>query len=280
MLTIDSTVPLRQGASDSPRIPLLGLGTYRSPRGAATHNAVRRALELGYRHVDTAKAYGNEADVGAAIRESGVAREDVFVTTKLWNEDHGFERTLGALDGSLRRLGMDYVDLYLVHWPVEGLRLESWRALEALLTEGKARAIGVSNYMVRHLDELFGHAAIVPAVNQIELSPFNLESRRDVVDLCRERGIVIEAYSPLTKGRKLDDPGLARIAEKHARTPAQVLIRWSLQHGFVVLPKSVTPDRIAENAAVYDFVLDDEDMAALDARDEALATGWDPTDAP
>lgn len=280
MLTIDSTIPLKHGTTQPVQIPVFGLGTYRSPRGERTRQAVLEALQLGYRHFDTAKAYGNEKDVGAAIRESGIPREDVFVTTKLWNEDHGFAQALGALDRSLDRLGFDYVDLYLIHWPVRGLRTESWRALEALLTEGKTRAIGVSNYMVRHLRQLFDQEAMLPAVNQIELSPYNLQSRDEVVNFCRKNDIMLEAYSPLTKGQKLKDPALLEIATKYGRSPAQILIRWSLQRGFVVLPKSVTPERIRENARVFDFSLDDDDMATLDAFNEALATGWDPTSAP
>lgn len=280
MLTIDSTIPLRHGTTGAVEIPVFGFGTYRSPRGEGTREAVLQALELGYRHIDTAAAYGNEQDVGAALRESGVPREEVFVATKLWNKDHGFAQALGALDQSLDRLGLDYVDLYLIHWPVQGLRTESWRALEALLTEGKARAIGVSNYMVHHLEELLDQEAMPPAVNQIELSPYNLRSRQKVVSFCREQDIVLEAYSPLTKGQKLEDPELVKLATKYGRSPAQILIRWSLQHGFVVLPKSARPERIAENARVFDFTLEDADMAALDGLDEALATGWDPTGAP
>lgn len=280
MLTIDSTIPLTHGTTGAVEIPVFGLGTFHSPRGQATRDAVLHALELGYRHMDTATAYDNEKDVGTAIRDSGLPREEVFVTTKLWNKDHGFDQALRALDESLTRLGLDYVDLYLIHWPVEGLRTESWRALEALLTEGKTRAIGVSNYMVRHLEELFGQEAMIPAVNQIELSPYNLRSRQEVVDFCHEHQIVLEAYSPLTKGQKLKDPQLVSMAHRYGRSPAQILIRWSLQRGFVVLPKSVRPERISENAHVFDFALDDADMAALDALDEALATGWDPTDAP
>ncbi len=280
MLSIDSRIPLKHGTTTAVEIPVFGLGTYRSPRGQGTRDAVLQALELGYRHVDTARAYGNEKDVGAAIRESGVPREEVFITTKLWNEDHGFARALGALDESLARLGLDYVDLYLIHWPVRGLREESWRALEALLAEGKTRAIGVSNYMLHHLEELLRLEAMLPAVNQIELSPYNLQSRQQVVSFCREHDIVLEAYSPLTKGQKLKDPELVKLATKYGRSPAQILIRWSLQRGFVVLPKSAKPERIEENAHVFDFELDEADMVALDALDEALATGWDPTDAP
>lgn len=276
MLTIHSTMSLNNGVE----IPRLGLGVYQSDPGNETRRAVLHALKAGYRHIDTAAAYRNEESVGAALAESGVPRADVFITTKLWNQDHGYEAALAALDRSLDRLGLDHVDLYLIHWPVEGRRMESWRALEHALELGKARSIGVSNYLVRHLDEVLDEGTVVPAVNQIELSPYIFETRRDTVESCRSRGIALEAYSPLTKARKLDDPPLVGLADKHGRTTAQVLIRWALQKDFIVIPKSVHADRIRENADVFDFALDDEDMAALDALDEGLATGWDPADAP
>ncbi len=276
MLTLHSTITLNNGVE----IPRLGLGVYRAEPGPETTEAVLHALDAGYRHVDTAAAYRNEEAVGAAIRESDVPRNDVFVTTKLWNRDHGYDAARAAMDRSLERLGLERVDLYLIHWPVEGLRRDSWRALERILDEGKARAIGVSNYMARHLAELFDHADVLPAVNQIELSPYNYRSRRDTVDLCRDRGIGLEAYSPLTKTRKLDDPPLVAMAEKHGRTSAQVLIRWALQQEFVVIPKSTNPARIRENADAFDFALDSDDMAALEGLDEGLTTGWDPADAP
>ena len=260
-------------------IPRLGLGVYQIESGEATRNAVRWALEVGYRHIDTAAAYGNESDVGEAIRESGVPREEVFVTSKLWNENHGYDEAMRAFDRSLERLGFDYLDLFLIHWPVESRRLESWRALEQILNEGRARAIGVSNYMVPHLEELFEQSEVVPAINQIEISPFNYRSREDVVELCRARGIVVEAYSPLTKARRLDDPVVNRIAERHGKTPAQVLIRYGLELGAVVLPRSSNRERIAENLDVFDFSLDPEEMEALHALDEGLATGWDPSEA-
>jgi diketogulonate reductase-like aldo/keto reductase len=262
------------------QIPDLGLGVYQSPPGRITRYAVLAALEYGYRHIDTAAAYRNEADVGEAIRASGIPREQVFVTTKLWNNDHGYQRTLSAVDASLQRLKFSYVDLYLVHWPVPGLRRDTWRALEQILSDGRARAIGVSNYMVRHITELLEYCDIRPAVNQIELSPFNFRSREREIALCRSHDIVIEAYSPLTKAQKLHHPLLTRIAAAHGRTPAQVLIRYDLDKQTVVLPKSVQPARIRENAAVFDFQLTAEELDSLDALDEGLATGWDPTNAP
>ena len=261
-------------------IPVLGLGVFRSPAGDVTKNAVSYALEAGYRHIDTAKIYGNEQSVGAAIRESGIPRSEIFVTTKLWNSDHGYDAALRACDESLSKLGFDCVDLYLVHWPVEGLRLETWRAMETLLAEGKVRAIGVSNYMVRHLKELLEHANVGPAVNQIELSPYNYLYRQDLIDLCRANGIQIEAYSPLTKAQKLNDPKLVRLAQKYGKTAAQVLVRWALQQDIVVLPKSTNLERIRQNGDVFDFAILDADMAYLETFNENLVTGWDPTDAP
>jgi diketogulonate reductase-like aldo/keto reductase len=259
---------------NGPAIPQLGFGVYQIPPGRATQSAVEAALGSRYRHVDTAAAYGNEMDVGAAIRASGLPPGAVWVTTKLRNEDQG-AGARRALEGSLERLGLDAVDLYLLHWPHE-LRLESWRVLEQLQAEGLARSIGVSNFLVRHLDELLATASVPPAVNQIELSPFLYRTREDTLCRCADEGIVVEAYSPLTKGRRLDDSTVAAIAAETGRTPAQVLIRWSLQHGFVVLPRSSNPHRIAENAAVFDFVLDESQMTRLDALDEGLTTGWDP----
>lgn len=271
-LRIDSTIDLNHGGP----MPLFGLGTFRSPAGRETRDAVRWALEAGYRLIDTAALYGNEADVGAAIRESFVPRENVFVTTKLHKDDHGYDPALRGFDQSLDRLGLDYVDLYLIHWPESSRRQESWEALERVHEEGRARAIGVSNYMVDHLEEVLEQGEVVPAVNQIELHPFNYRSRLDVVELCRERRIAVEGYSPLTKTKKLDDPNVAEIADETGRTPAQVLIRWALQHRLVTIPKSTSHDRIRENADVFDFELDRAQMERLDGLDEDFLTSWDP----
>jgi diketogulonate reductase-like aldo/keto reductase len=273
-----SVTTTRIALATGAQIPQIGLGVYQSPNGAPTRNAVTAALELGYRHVDTARIYGNEADVGAAVRASSVPRGDVFVTTKLWNDDHGYDQALRALDASLGRLGLDYVDLYLVHWPVPGRRRDSWRALERAFADGKARAIGVSNYLVPHLRELLGEAKVKPHVNQIELTPFL--QRRDTCTLCKQHDIVVEAYSPLTRGERFDDPVLRDVARATQRTPAQVLLRWGIQHGHVILPKSVTRSRIAENAALFDFTLDAAQMARLDGLEQGLTTGWDPDGAP
>ncbi|MCC6557400.1 MAG: aldo/keto reductase [Polyangiaceae bacterium] len=271
---LSPALPLRDGRA----IPRLGLGVFQARSGGETRAAVRAALEIGYRHIDTARIYGNEDDVGKAIAECGVPREEIFVTTKLWNSDHGYESAIRACRGSLSRLGLSYVDLYLIHWPVPERRKESWRALVKLQEEGLCRSIGVSNYMIRHLDELQSSSPVLPAVNQVELSPFC--RRGELVEHCRALGIVLEAYSPLTRGERLGHPAVIAVAEALGRTPAQVLIRWALQHGLVALPKSTRRARIEENAAVFDFEIGAEQMRMLDGLDEGLVTGWDPTDAP
>lgn len=255
-------------------MPQVGLGVWQVPAGSATRSAVLTALRVGYRHIDTARVYGNEADVGGAIRESGLPREQVFVTTKLWNDDHGYDQARRAFDASLRRLGLDDVDLYLVHWPVPDKRLETWRAMEGIKKDGRAKSIGVSNFLVAHLEELASKANELPEVDQIELHPFL--QHRDTTALCKEHGIVVQAYSPLTRGRRLDDPVIGAIARGLGRSPAQVMLRWSIQHGNVVLPKSTREERIVENAALFDFSLDDRAMNALDALDEGAAVAWDP----
>jgi diketogulonate reductase-like aldo/keto reductase len=270
----DTTVKLTSGAP----IPQVGLGVWQTPSGATTRKAVSAALEVGYRHVDTAAVYGNEADVGAAVRASGVTREAVFVTTKLWNADQGYDSALRAFDASLERLGFDYVDLYLIHWPVAGQRLDSWRALERIHDEGRARSIGVSNFLVPHLEELLAAARHLPSVNQIEVTPFL--QRRETRALCAKHGIVVEAYSPLTHGQRLGHPVVKEVARRAGRSVAQVLLRWGLQQGLVVLPKSSNPARIAENGALFDFTLDDRAMQELDALEEGLVTGWDPAGQP
>jgi diketogulonate reductase-like aldo/keto reductase len=259
-------------------LPRVGLGVYQAPRGEETRGAVREALRIGYRHIDTARIYGNEKDVGVAVRESGIPRRDIFVTTKLWNDDQGYDSALRAFDASMSRLDLEYIDLYLLHWPVPRRRLDSWRALEKLLADGRVRSIGISNFMVHHIDELLAHAKVVPAVNQIELSPFL--QQREVRERCAKDGIVVEAYSPLTRGERLRHPAVVRVAQRAKRSPAQILLRWCLQHDLVVLPKSTHASRIAENAALFDFELGEDDMRELDALEEGLVTGWDPRDAP
>ncbi len=273
-LSLRSTLKLNNGVE----IPLLGLGVFRSPPGPKTRQAVLHALAAGYRHVDTAHIYDNERDVGEAVRQSGLPREELFITTKLWNADHGYDRALRAFDRSAAQLGVDYLDLYLIHWPVEGLRLESWRALESLQRSGRCRAIGVSNFTVSHLSELLARCEVVPAINQVELHPFLYQ--RELIEFCRSKGIAVEAYSPLAKAQKLDEPALVRLAAKYKKTPAQILIRWSLQHGLVVIPKSIRKQRIEQNADVFDFAIASADMQELDSLNSGLRTAWDPTDVP
>ncbi|MFW9991171.1 MAG: aldo/keto reductase [Candidatus Odinarchaeota archaeon] len=275
-LTINSKARLNNGIE----MPFIGLGVYQSPGGNVTTNAVLYALEAGYRHVDTAKIYGNERDVGRAIREGPVSRKEIFVTTKLWNSDHGYSATIKACNESLEKLRLEYVDLYLIHWPVKESRLESWRAMETALDEGKCKAVGVSNYMVRHLEELLDNCSITPAVNQIELNPYNYLYMKEIVDLCRSKNIQLEAYSPLTKGKKLNDPKLVDVARKYSKTPAQILIRWALEEKMVVIPKSTNKTRIRENSSVFDFTISREDMEYMNSFNEDLITGWDPTKAP
>jgi methylglyoxal/glyoxal reductase len=273
-LSLQSTATLNNGIE----IPRLGLGVYRAARGEETRQAVRWALEAGYRHIDTARVYGNERDVGAAVRDSGLPRESLFLTTKLWNADQGYDSTLRACERSLKELGVEYVDLYLLHWPVPGRRLDSWRALEKLLRDGQCRAIGVSNFMEHHLDELIARSQVVPAINQVEQHPFL--HQRSLLRACAAHGIVVEAYSPLTKGARLADPRVVAVARRQGRSTAQVLIRWCLQHDMVVIPKSTHRARIQENASVYDFTLSAEDMRELDGLNEDLYTGWDSRDVP
>ena len=273
-LSIGSRIKLNNGVE----MPTFGLGVWQIPAGAVTQRAVSAALEVGYRLIDTAKFYGNEADVGIAVRGNGLPRDEVFITTKIWNTDHGYETALKAFEASRKRLGFPTVDLYLIHWPVPGLRKETWKALERILKEGKVRAIGVSNYMVPHLEELLASAEVVPAVNQIELSPFLYP--KDVIEFCKKHAIAVEAYSPLTKGHRINDPRLKAVGQKYGKTVPQVLIRWGLQHGFIEIPKSSRPEHIEENAQVFDFEIRAEDMRALDSLGEGLHVAWDPTDEP
>lgn len=266
---LSAAVPLADGAA----MPRIGLGVFRASP-PQTYEAVREALAAGYRHIDTAEVYRNEAAVGQAVRDSGLPRAAVFVTTKLWNDFQRPGLVEGAVARSIEALGLGAPDLFLLHWPVTGLRLSAWAALEALQEAGVLRSIGVSNFMLPHLDELWRHARIKPAVNQVEASPFL--QQRAVRDWCNAHGVVVQAYSPLTKGQRLAHPEVQRIAQALRRSAAQVLLRWGLQRGLVVLPKSVRPERIRENLAVFDFTLDPGQMAALDALEENLVTGWNP----
>ena len=264
--------------NDQRAIPQLGFGVYQASPGEESKGAVLEALRQGYRHIDTAQFYRNEKDVGAAVRESGIARADVFVTTKIANPNQGYESTKKSFERSLQQAGFDYYDLVLVHFPVTARRKDTWRALSELRAEGKAKSIGVSNYTIRHLLELFDQSEVLPAVNQVELSPFC--HQKELLAFCEKHKVVVEAYSPLTQARKLADPTIAGVAKKLGKTPAQILLRWAVQHRLVVLPKSVTPARIKENAAIFDFHIADDDMARLDQLDENFRTCWDPSDVP
>jgi len=254
--------------NDGRVMPQLGLGVWQSPR-EVTAQAVRSALSVGYRSIDTAAAYRNEAEVGEGVRASGLDRAEVFVTTKLWNDDQGFDSTLRAMDASLHRLGMDYVDLYLIHWPApqQGRYLDSWKAFIRLREEGKARSIGVSNFTVEHLERIIGETGVTPTVNQVELHPRHQQA--DLRAAHQRLGVATESWSPLGQGALLTDPVVAKIAAKHGKTPAQAIIRWHLDLGLIVIPKSVTPARIAQNLDVFDFKLDAEDLAAIAALDDA-----------
>jgi diketogulonate reductase-like aldo/keto reductase len=268
--------------NDGHDIPCVGLGVFQTEPGPETQRSVRWALEAGYRMIDTAAFYQNETDVGAAVRDSGVPREQIFVTTKLWHSDHGFEASQRAFHISLGRLGFDFVDLYLIHWPrapTPADRLASWKGLEKLRSEGLCRSIGVSNYTVRHLKELLAASGTVPAVDQVEFHPFAYDP--ELVGYCADHQIRLEAWAPITRGRMFDHPVVAQTARTHQRTPAQVLIRWGLQHGVVEIPKSTHLARIIENAQVFDFSLTAAEMAALDGLQGGPRVGaWNPVDIP
>jgi diketogulonate reductase-like aldo/keto reductase len=271
---IDTRVKLNNGIE----MPYLGLGVYLADVGSEVQQAMNYALKVGYRLFDTASFYGNEADVGRVVRESSVPRQEIFVTTKLWNSDQGYDRSLKAFQESLDRMGLETIDLFLIHWPVEELRKESWRALETLYEEGKCRAIGVSNYTISHLEELLSDAKIVPMVNQVEFSPFLYQ--KHLLKFCRKNGIQLESYSPLTRGKKFKHPVLKKIAAKYRKSAAQILLRWVLEHDVVVIPKSSNPDRILENAEIFNFKIDDEDMMQLNGLDENYRVSWNPNSVP
>ena len=250
-------------------IPCIGFGTWQTPDGDVAVRSVACAIEAGYRHIDTAQAYGNEESVGKGIRESGIDRKDLFVTTKLWNSNHSYKLTLRSFEESMNKLGLDYLDLFLIHWPNpvafrdhwQEANAESWKAMEELYEAGKIRAIGVSNFRPHHISELLKTAGIAPMVNQIRLCPGDTQD--ETVDWCRERGMVLEGYSPLGIGRIFEVPEMQKLAGKYGRSIAQICIRWSLQRGYLPLPKSVTPSRIQENLKVFDFEISDEDVRLI-----------------
>ena len=255
-------------------MPWLGFGVFKMSDGQEVEQAIRYALEAGYRSIDTATVYKNERGVGKAIRENGVPREDIFLTTKVWNGDQREQRTLAAFEESLERLGTDYVDLYLVHWPVKGCYQETWQVMQEIYENGRARAIGVSNFQIHHLQDILADDQIIPAVNQIEFHPFLIQP--ELLKFCQEHKIQVEAWSPLMQGQIVTEPNVQKMAEKYHKTPAQIALRWNLQHQVVTIPKSSNANRIAENAQLFDLELSQEDMNVLNALNKGKRVGPDP----
>lgn len=267
-----STTTLNNGV----KMPWLGFGVFKVQEGEEVVNSVKTAIEVGYRSIDTAAIYRNEEGVGKAIAESNVPREKLFVTTKVWNGDHGYESTLAAFETSLNKLGLDYLDLYLIHWPVpsKGLYVETWKALEKLYKDGRVRAIGVSNFNVNHLENLLANCEIKPMVNQVEYHPvFN---QKELHDFCKKNEIQLEAWSPLMQGSLLNDPVLVEIANKYNKSTAQVILRWDIQTGVVTIPKSIKPHRITENADIFDFELTQEDLQQISTLNQNKRQFGDP----
>ncbi|SMF01628.1 Aldo/keto reductase [Paenibacillus barengoltzii J12] len=260
------------------QMPWLGLGVFKAKEGEEVVQAVKAAIRAGYRSIDTASAYRNEEGVGQGVREAlqenGLQRKDVFITSKVWNSDQGFETTLKSFDDSLKRLGLDYLDLFLVHWPVKGKYKETYRALEKVYAEGKVRAIGVSNFQIHHLEDLLSEAKVVPAVNQVEFHPYL--TQKELLRYCTEKGIQLEAWSPLGQGHLLEHELLKGIASKYGKTVAQIILRWDVQLGVVTIPKSIREARIIENADIFDFELSAEEMQAIDGLNRNQRFGSDP----
>lgn len=269
-LSIADTVTLRGGVE----MPRLGLGTYKSAEGGDVEGAVRVALEAGYRLIDTASLYANEEGIGRAVAGSGVPREQLFITSKVWNTEQGYEQTLAAAHHSLERLGTDYLDLYLVHWPIPRLMEATWRAMEELLATGRTRAIGVCNHLEHHLEQLDQIAEEPPSLNQFEFHP-RLQ-QPELVSACSQRGIVVQAWAPLMRGGVFDIAEIAQVAEAHGKSAAQVTLRWILQRGITTIPKSVHAERVRSNAAIFDFELSAAEMAVMDALDAAHRIGKHP----
>ncbi|MBQ4901390.1 aldo/keto reductase [Paenibacillus sp. Marseille-P2973] len=271
---LQDTVTLHNGV----KMPGLGLGVFKVEEGPELIQAVKAAVKHGYRSIDTAAVYQNEGSVGEAIaelfKESTVAREDLFVTSKVWNADLGYESTLAAYETSLNKLGLDYLDLYLIHWPVKGKYKDAWRALETLYRDGRVKAIGVSNFQVHHLEDLMKDAEIKPMINQVEFHP--RLTQKEVRTFCKEHGIQMEAWSPLMQGELLNNEVLKGIAEKHGKSVAQIILRWDVQHGVVTIPKSTKEQRIIENAALFDFELTEDEMNQIDGLNEDRRVGPDP----
>ena len=255
-------------------MPYLGLGTYQADSEQEVVDAIKYALKIGYRHIDTAAAYKNEEGVGRGIAESGVAREKLFVVSKVWNTDQGYESTLRAFEDSMKRLNLDYLDLYLVHWPVAKKYKDTWRALEKLYKEKRIRAIGVSNFMQHHLEDLLETSEIVPMVNQMEFHPYLVQ--QDLINFCNSKGIQYEAWSPFMQGRLFELDFCDALAKKYTKSKAQIILRWNLQKGVVTIPKSVHNKRIQSNADIFDFEISEQDIAYLDSLDRGERSGPDP----
>jgi diketogulonate reductase-like aldo/keto reductase len=267
---LGGTFPLRNGVN----MPYLGLGTYQSDNDREVVDAVQYALEIGYRHIDTASIYGNEAGVGHGIAQSGIPRKEIFVVSKVWNTEQGFDSTLKSFEDSLKRLQLDYLDLYLVHWPVLAKYRETWRALESLYREKRVRAIGVSNFLRHHLEDLLQEGEVVPMVNQMEFHPYLVQ--QELLNFCDEKNIQYEAWSPFMQGKIFGMAPLKQLAAKYGKSIAQVTLRWNLQKGVVTIPKSAQKNRIAANAAIFDFELSSEDMVYLDSLDRGERIGAHP----
>ncbi|WP_150284600.1 aldo/keto reductase [Rummeliibacillus sp. TYF-LIM-RU47] len=260
------------------KMPWFGLGVFKVEEGPDLVNAVKTAIKHGYRSIDTAAIYGNEEGVGQGIREglkeAGISRDELFVTSKVWNDDLGYESTLAAYETSLKKLGLDYLDLYLIHWPVEGKYKDAWRALETLYKDGRVKAIGMSNFQIHHLEDLMKDAEVKPMINQVECHP--RLTQKDLKSFCQEHGIQLEAWSPLMQGQLLDNPELKEIANKYDKSIAQIILRWDLQNGIVTIPKSTKEHRIVENASIFDFELTSEDMEQIDSLNQDHRVGPDP----
>jgi methylglyoxal/glyoxal reductase len=269
-MDISSKVKLNNGLE----MPWFGLGVFLSNEGEEVEKAVKVALKNGYRHIDTAAIYKNERGVGKAVKESGIPREEIFITSKVWNTDQGYKTTLAAYEASLERLQMDYLDLYLIHWPKGKRSVETWKALEELYAKGSVRAIGISNFLEHHLDEFLPECKIMPAVNQYEFHPELLQP--GLLEMCRRKGIQPEAWSPIMKGRVNEVPLMQDLAAKYGKTPVHIALRWDIQKGVVTIPKSVTPERIISNADIFDFELSEEDMAKIDKLDKNARIGGHP----
>lgn len=268
-ITKDSRVKLNNGI----KIPYIGFGTY-GLHGKSAHKSIEAALEAGYRLIDTAESYYNEKEIGEAINSSSIPRNEIFITTKLANGNHGYDKTLKAFENSLKSLALEYVDLYLIHWPSGSQRDDTWKAFEFLLRNGSCKAIGVSNYTVRHLNELFHNSSTVPAVNQVEFNPYIYQ--KEILEFCREKNIQLEGYSPLARTKKFTGNDLKNISNKYSKSAVQILIRWSLQHNVITIPKSSHEDRIKENIDVFDFEISDDDMKKLNSLNKNFRLSPDP----